>query len=89
MIKPIKNRILLKVKKTEDKTKSGIILSNVSNEKSKTAEIVAVGEGIEKEYAMLKNGQIVLYNKYSSIEIIYEEEEYLIVDASEILAIVE
>ena len=89
MIKPIKNRILLKVKKIEDKTKSGIIISNSTKEKSKTAEIIAVGEGIEKEYEMLKNGQTVLYNKYSTIEIIYEEEEYLIIDASEILAIIE
>ena len=89
MIKPIKNRILLKVKKIEDKTKSGIIISNTAKEKSKTAEIIAVGEGIEKEYEMLKKGQTVLYNKYSTIEIVYEEEEYLIIDSSEILAIIE
>lgn len=89
MIKPIKNRILLKIKKIEDKTKSGIIISNSTKEKSKTAEIIAVGEEIEKEYGMLKKGQTVLYNKYSAIEIVYEEEEYLILEASEILAIIE
>lgn len=89
MIKPIKNRILLKVKKIEDKTKSGIIISNSTKEKSKTAEIIAIGEGIEKEYEILKKGQMVLYNKYSTIEILYEDEEYLIIDSSEILAIIE
>ena len=89
MIKPIKNRILLKVKKIEDKTKSGIIISNNTKEKSKTPEIIAIGEAIEKEYEILKKGQTVLYNKYSTIEIVYEEEEYLIIDSSEILAIIE
>ena len=89
MIKPIKNRILLKSKKIEDKTKSGIIISNSTKEKSKTAEIIAVGEGLEKEYEILKKGQTVLYNKYSTIEIVYGEEEYLIIDSSEILAIIE
>ena len=89
MIKPIKNRILLKVKKIEDKTKSGIIISNNEKEKSKTAEIIEIGEGIGKEYEILKKGQTVLYNKYSVIEIVYEEEEYLILEASEILAIIE
>lgn len=89
MIKPIKNRILLKIKKIEDKTKSGIIISNSTKEKSKTAEIIEIGEGIGKEYEILKKGQIVLYNKYSAIEILYEEEEYLIIEASEILAIIE
>ena len=89
MIQPIKNRILLKVRKIEDKTKSGIIISNVTKEKSKTAEIIAIGKGIDKEYEILKEGQIVLYNKYSAIEIVYEEEKYLIAQASEILAIIE
>ena len=89
MIKPIKNRILLKVKKIEDKTKSGIIISNSTKEKSKTAEIIDIGEGIEKEYEILKKGQTVLYNKYSATEILYEDEEYLIIDSSEILAIIE
>ena len=89
MIKPIGNRVLLKIKQAQEKTKSGIIISNNLKEKSKIAEIVAVGEKMEQKYEYLKKGQSVLYNKYSTTEIIFEDEEYLIVDASEILAIIE
>ena len=89
MIKPIGNRVLLKIKQAQEKTKSGIIISNNLKEKSKIAEIVAVGEKMEQKYEYLKKGQSVLYNKYSTSEIIFEDEEYLIVDASEILAIIE
>ena len=89
MIKPIGNRVLLKLKQAQEKTKSGIIISNNVKEKSRTAQIIAVGEFLDKKYEILQEGQIVLYNKYSASEIVYEEEEYLIVEASEILAIIE
>ena len=89
MIKPLKNRVLLKAKQSEEKTKSGIIITNNVKEKSKIAEVRARGEKVNKEYEMLKEWQIVLYNKYSANEIIYKDDEYLIIEDTEILAIIE
>ncbi len=93
MIKPLEDRVLLKMKDAEETTKSGIILSSGSQEKPQIAEVIEVGPGrIEdgKKIEMnIKIGDKVITSKYSGTEIKYEGEEYIIVKESDILAIVE
>lgn len=93
MIKPLADRVLVKMVEAEETTKSGIILSAGSKEKPQIAEIVAVGPGGmvdgEKIEMNVKVGQKVITSKYSGTEVKYEGEEYIIVRQNDILAVVE
>ena len=93
MIKPLADRVLIKMVESEETTKSGIILTSGSQEKPQIAEVVAVGPGkVEdgKEVKMyIKEGDKVIINKYSGTEVKYEGTEYTIVKQEDILAIVE
>ncbi len=92
MIKPLYNNVLLKKEKMVNTTSSGIILSQ--KEKNEDyALVVAVGTGKivdgKKEEIPLKVNDKVMYKKYSGTDVKYEEEEYILIDAEDILAIVE
>ena len=93
MLKPLADRVVVKMIKQEETTKSGIILSEGSKEKPQIAEVIAVGPGGEvegKEVKMyIKTGDKVVINKYSGTEIKHEGEELIIVKQSDILAKVE
>lgn len=93
MIKPVLDRVLIKMEETEETTKSGIILSANSKEKPQIAEVIEVGPGGEvdgKEIKMfLKKGDKVIASKYAGTEVKYEGTEYIILRQSDILAIVE
>lgn len=93
MIKPLEDRVLLKMVKAEETTKSGIILSANSQEKPQIAEVIAVGSGRvedgKKVEMNIKVGDKVITSKYSGTEIKYEGTDYIIVKESDILAIVE
>ena len=93
MIKPLGDRVLLKMVEAEETTKSGIILTSASQEKPQIAEIIAVGPGGivdgEKVEMQVKVGEKVITSKYSGTEVKYEGTEYIIVKQSDILAIVE
>ncbi len=93
MIKPLGDRVLLKMVEAEETTKSGIILTSGSQEKPQIAEIIAVGPGGviegEKVEMQVKVGEKVITSKYSGTEVKYEGNEYIIVKQSDILAIVE
>lgn len=93
MIKPLADRVLIKMVESEETTKSGIILSSGAKEKPQIAEVVAVGPGGEcdgKEVKMyIKEGDKVIINKYSGTEVKYENTEYTIVKQEDILAIVD
>ena len=94
MIKPVADRILIKMKEQEETTKSGIILSSGAKEKPQIAEVIEVGPGIQgnegKEVKMyIKKGDRVIVSKYAGTEIKYENEEYLIIKQDDVLAIVE
>ena len=90
---PLADRVVLKQSTPEEKTKSGIILTSQSQEKPQQAEVVAVGPGgmvDGKEITMnVKPGDMVIYSKYAGNEVKLEDEEYIIVKQSDILAIVE
>lgn len=93
MIKPLADKVLIKMVPAEETTKSGIILSASSQEKPQIAEVIEVGPGItldgEKVEMQVKKGDKVITSKYSGTEVKYEGEEYVIVKQSEILAVVE
>ena len=90
---PLGDRVVLKQSEKEETTKSGIILTAKAQEKPVTAEVDAVGPGGTvdgKEVTMqVKAGDQVIYSKYAGNEVKLDEEEYVIVRQSDILAIVE
>ncbi len=93
MIKPVADRVLIKMEEGEETTKSGIILSTSAKEKPQIAKVVAVGPGGNVDGSnvemYIKEGQKVIVSKYAGTEVKYEGEEYLIVKQSDILAIVD
>ncbi len=93
MIKPLGDRVLVKMIEAESTTKSGIILNTGSQEKPQIAEVVAVGPGGmidgEKVEMQVKVGDKVITGKFSGTEVKYEGVDYLIVRQYDVLAIVE
>lgn len=93
MIKPLKDRVLIKMKEAEETTQSGIILTANSQEKPQIAEVVEVGPGKnvdgKLEEMSVKKGDNVIVSKYSGTEVKYEGIDYKIVNQDDILAIVE
>lgn len=93
MIKPLEDRVVVKMVEAEETTKSGIILSAGAQEKPQIAEVVAVGPGKEFEGKIekmqVKVGDKVITGKYSGTEVKYEGIDYIIVKQSDILAVVE
>ena len=93
MIKPLCDKVLIKMCESEDTTKSGIILSASSKEKPQIAKVIAVGPGLKQDGKIVplevKTGDKVVVSKYSGTEVKYEEEEFIIVKENDILAIVE
>lgn len=90
---PLGDRVVLKQLVAEETTKSGIVLPGQSKEKPQQAEVIAVGPGgmvDGKEVKMeVKVGDQVIYSKYSGTEVKLDEEEYIIVRQSDILAIIQ
>ena len=92
-LKPLGDRVIIKMVEAEEKTKSGLILTGSAKEKPEVAEIVAVGPGglvDGKEVKMtVKKGQKVITSKYSGTEVKVDGVEYTIVRQGDILAVVE
>ncbi|EPR13926.1 co-chaperone GroES [Ruminiclostridium papyrosolvens] len=92
-IKPLGDRVVIKMLESEETTKSGIVLPGSAKEKPQVAEVVAVGPGTVvdgKEVRMeVKVGDRVLTSKYSGTEVKFDGQEYTILKQSDILAIVE
>ena len=88
MLKPVGDRVLIKMKENDDTTKSGIILSGASKEKPQFAEVLEVGPGTEKVKMEVEKGDKVVVSKYAGTEIKYEGQEIIIVSQNDILAIV-
>jgi chaperonin GroES len=92
-LKPLADRVVVKLVEAEETTKSGIILAGNAKEKPQVAEIIAVGPGgiVEgKEVTMyVKAGDKVITSKYSGTEVKVDGEEYTIVRQNDILAVVE
>lgn len=92
-LKPLGNRVVLHYPKTDEKTQSGIILPDNAKEKPQEAVVTAVGDGTEadgsKTEMLVKEGDRVIFSKYSGTEVKLDEEEYIIVQQKDILAVVE
>ncbi len=92
-LKPLADRVVVKMVEAEETTKSGIILTGAAKEKPQIAQVVEVGPGGNvdgKDVEMtVKVGDKVITSKYSGTEIKLDGEEYIIVRQGDILAIVE
>lgn len=92
-IKPLADRVVIKMLEPEEKTKSGIILTGSAKEQPQMAEVVEVGPGgvvDGKEIVMeVEKGNKVLFSKYAGTDVKVDGEEFIILKQSDILAIVE
>ena len=92
-IKPLADRVVVKMVEAEETTKSGILLAGSAKEKPQIAEVLAVGPGgvvDGKEVVMnVKVGDKVITSKYSGTEVKVDGQEVIIVRQSDILAVVE
>lgn len=94
MLKPIGNRVIVDLTQKEEKTSSGIILTDSAKEKPQEGVVVAVGTGRVLENGttvdmQVKEGDRVVYQKFAGSEVEYGDNTYLILAESEILAVVE
>ena len=92
-LKPLADRVVIKMTEMEETTKSGIILTGSAKEKPQVAEVIAVGPGgvvDGKEVTMhVTPGMQVIYSKYAGTEVKLGEDEYIVVRQNDILAVVE
>ena len=84
--RPLGERALVRIVEREEKTASGIVLPDTAKEKPQTAEVVAVGEGDDLK---VSQGDVIVFAKYSGTEISLDGEDYMILDADDILGVVE
>jgi len=94
MLKPLADRVVIKVLSGEEKTQGGIVLPDTAKEKPQEGEVVAVGPGKVLDNGArvapeVKKGDVVVFAKYSGTEVKYEGQKYLIIRDSDILAIKE
>ncbi|HEY8345360.1 MAG TPA: co-chaperone GroES [Bacillota bacterium] len=92
-IKPLGERVVIKVLESEEKTKSGIVLPDTAKEKPQMGKVLAVGTGKildngQKVALEVKEGDTVLFAKYAGTEVKLDGEEYMVLKESDILAIV-
>jgi chaperonin GroES len=92
-IKPLGDRIIIKVIESEETTKSGIVLPGTAKEKPMQGEVLAVGSGEmvegKKIPLELKVGDKVIYSKYSGTEVKMDGNEYLILRQNDVLAVIQ
>jgi chaperonin GroES len=94
-IKPLEDRILVQPLDAEQTTASGLVIPDTAKEKPQEGKVLAVGPGRfdedgEKRIPMDINvGDVVVYSKYGGTEIKFEGEDYLILSARDVLAVVE
>jgi chaperonin GroES len=86
-IKPIGDRILVKMEGVEEKTAGGIFIPQTAQEKTQIGKVLAVGD--DKEMIKVKVGQKVMYDKYAGTTIKVDGDEQLIVKMPDILAVIE
>ena len=85
-LQPLGARVLVKITPEETTTKSGLVLPDTAKEKPQRGEVVAVGD--DDEMINVKVGDKVLFPKYTGTEFKIEDEDYLVIDSADLLAIV-
>lgn len=92
-LKPLADRVVLKMVEAEEKTKSGIILTTNMKEKPSIFEVLVVGDGMNADGTeskmILKVGDKVVCNKFAGMTVKLEEEEYVIVRQGDVLAVID
>lgn len=91
-VKPLGERLVIKMTEAEEKTKSGIVLPGSAKEKPQVAVVVAVGAGItsdEKKKDEVKAGDKVIFSKYAGTEVKIDDEELIIIKLADVLAVIE
>jgi chaperonin GroES len=86
-VKPLLDRVMVKLEKNEAKTAGGIIIPDTAQEKTQQGVVVEIGD--DKEVIKVKPGQKVMYDKYAGTQIKIDGEEHLILKMSDIIAVVE
>ena len=93
VLKPLEDRIVVRTLEAEQTTASGLVIPDTAKEKPQEGEVIAVGPGRFEEGQRLPLdvavGDIVLYSKYGGTEVKYQGEEYLVLSARDVLAIIE
>src|SRR5205823_4379370 len=95
VLKPLEDRIVVRTLEAEQTTASGLVIPDTAKEKPQEGEVLAVGPGRfddagAKRVPMdVKVGDVVLYSKYGGTEVKYGGEEYLVLSARDVLAIIE
>jgi len=87
-LKPLQDRVIIKPAPAEERTAGGIIIPDTAKEKPQRGTVVAAGPGKKDEPVTVKQGDTVLYGKYSGTELKVDGEDLLIVRESDILAII-
>jgi len=92
-LKPLEDRIVVKPQEEEETTVSGIVIPDTAKEKPQEGKVVAVGPGRfedgQRVPVDVKAGDSVIYSKYGGTEVKVEGEEYLILSARDVLAVIE
>jgi chaperonin GroES len=92
-IKPLEDRIVVQVLESEQTTASGIVIPDTAKEKPQEGKVLAVGPGRfedgQRSPMDVKEGDTVIFSKYGGTEVKYGAEEYLILSARDVLAIVD
>jgi chaperonin GroES len=93
-IRPLADKVLVQRLEAENKTAGGIVLPDTAKEKPQRGKIVSVGEGKllddgKRKKMQVKKGDIVLFTSYAGTEVKIDGKEYLIMDESDIMAVIE
>jgi chaperonin GroES len=93
-IRPLADKVIIQRTEAESKTAGGIVLPDSAKEKPKRGKVIAVGEGKildngSRAPMSVKKGQEVLFTSYAGAEVKMDGKEYLIMDESEIMAIID
>jgi len=86
-VKPLADRVMVKLEKNEAKTAGGIIIPDTAQEKTQQGVVVEVGD--DKDVIKVQSGQRVMYDKYAGTQVKIDGEEHLILKMADIIAIVE
>ena len=94
VLKPLEDRIVVRTLEAEQTTASGLVIPDTAKEKPQEGKVLAVGPGRFDDKGSrvpvdVKVGDVVLYSKYGGTEVKYHGEEYLVLSARDVLAIIE
>ncbi|HCL57531.1 MAG TPA: co-chaperone GroES [Spirochaetia bacterium] len=84
-VKPLGDRILIKVSAAEEKTASGLVIPPTAQEKTNQGSVVSVGED---EVIKVKSGDKVIYDKYAGTQMKIDGEDYLLLNYGDVLAVI-